>query len=115
METFPTFSRDVEWEIVEEWEDSTIESPFESGHTHTRPRYTYDRKKWSNVIYKYLTTVDEALLKAFMTTVRMGASAFYWVNPNDNVTYTVRFKPAPKITYMATGHYYQVEMGFTEL
>jgi hypothetical protein len=115
MATFPTLSREVEWEITEEPEDSTIKSPYEDGYTHTRPRYTKDRGKWTGVTYKYLNTIDRDVLKAFMATVRMGAVAFDWVNPDNNVTYSVRFDPPPKITYLATGHYYQATMGFSEV
>ena len=115
MSTFPTLSRDVEWGIVEEFEDSTIESPFEAGYVHTRPRFTRDRKKWSNVICTHLTSSDRTLLANFVNEVRVRAVSFNWVNPDDGVTYVVRFEPAPKITYEATGNYYQAEMGFTEV
>jgi|GEM_PF-1964290 len=115
MSTFPTLSRDVEWLISEEMEDSTIESPFESGYVHTRPRFTSDRKKWNNVLYTHLTASDKVLLTNFMTEVRMSAIAFNWVNPDDNINYVVRFKPPPKITYEITSHFYQAEMGFAEV
>jgi phage-related protein len=115
MSDFPTLSRPPEWEIKEDVLDSTIKSDFESGYVQTRPRFTSDRKKWSNVVYKNLNTSDVALLRAFITAVRGGSESFNWTNPDDSTTYIVRFDPVPTITYMATAHYYQAEMGFMQV
>lgn len=115
MANFPTLSRDVEWEITEDIEDSTIESSFESGYVHSRPRFTTDRMKWGKVIYKGLNASDKALLVAFRTTVRGRSLSFNWTNPDNNVTYVVRFNPSPTITYTITGNYYQAEMGFVQV
>jgi hypothetical protein len=115
MSTFPTFSREVEWEMEEDVLDSTIKSGYESGYVHTRPRFSSDRRVWTNVVYKYLTVSEKDILKAFMATVRMSADIFSWTNPDDGVTYNVRFSPIPKIVAMATGHYYQATMGFEQV
>jgi hypothetical protein len=105
----------VEWNIVEDTEDSTIESSFESGYIQTRPRFTINRKMWSDIAYKYLTVDDKALLRNFMDEVNMSSLPFNWLNPDDDLTYVVRFKPIPRIVYVATGNYYQATMGFIEI
>ncbi len=113
MAVFPTLSRDVEWTITEDYEDSTIRSTTEAGYEHTRARYTYDRKIWS-ISYKYLVTADRTALRAFLVTVRVGVDSFTWTNPDDSTAYTVRFKEPPKLERMAPG-YYALSCSFKQL
>ena len=96
MPTFPTLTIIQAVPMTEEIEDATIRSSFEAGYEHTRPRFTRSRKTWS-IRYEYMPNADKTTLDTFInTTVRQGADAFSWTNPQDSTTYTVRFLTLPK-------------------
>jgi hypothetical protein len=104
METFPTLSRDVEWSITEEYEDSAISSTAEAGYVHSRARYTYDRRSWS-ISYIHLNTADRTLIRALIVAGRVTVLTFNWVNPDDTTNYIVRFASPPKWEREAPGYY----------
>jgi len=41
--------------------------------------------------YRDLSQADKATLETFEKTVAYGGDSFTWLNPTDNLTYTVRF------------------------
>jgi len=112
-ETFPTFSRDVEWEMEETIEDSSIKTQLDSGHVHARSKFSRDRKVWSGVRYLYLTASDRTSFLAFIALVRGAVDVFTWKCPIDNSNYTVRFTALPSLARMAPG-YYQLSFGVME-
>ena len=81
------------WE--ETFEDAVIRSPFEAGYELTRKRFTHVRKIWR--IRAILSEEDKNILQQFEKDTDYGANAFDWLNPEDNLIYTVRF--AERITY----------------
>ena len=90
--TFPTLSVNPS---VSPWEegvafDPTISSQAEGGYKQTRKRCTRIPDKWT-VGYKPLPRADKILIRAFEKTVGVGSEIFQWINPDDNVTYNVRF------------------------
>ena len=113
METFPTFSREVEWSITEEYEDSTLSSTAEAGYLHTRARYTYDRRSW-NISYRHLNKADRTLIRALIVAVRVTTLTFNWLNPDDSTSYIVRFASPPKWEREIPG-YYSLGCSFKQL
>jgi len=100
MPAFPTLSKNPEYPLSEDREDSTVRSDFEGGYEITRPRWTRTRKLFS-VRYKTLPDADKTLLDTFMDTVSGGADAFTWTHPKTSVTYTVRFAKPIKFEYIS--------------
>lgn len=96
MSNFPTLSRDPEYPIKISREDSVIKSEFTAGYQVTRQRYTRVRKIFE-VSYPFLDSTDaESIMDFVDTTTHGGADSFSWVNPEDSVTYTVRFEKPPE-------------------
>lgn len=84
-------------------EDPAMRSETEGGYVITRARHTRaPRKTWA-FGYKMLTNADRLALENFVTTVRGGSLIFTWLNPQDFVTYNVRFKELPKFGYEGLG------------
>ncbi len=115
MPTFPTLSREMQWNSEEDREDATIKSPFEDGYVHTRPRYTRQRWIWSNIKYEHLNLTDAQNLRSFITEVRGTSEIFVWSNPNTGVPHNVRFKEIPKIIVEVPGHYFGFTMTLEEV
>jgi len=70
--------------------DPTIRSDFENGAILTRSKFKNNTLTWT-VKYDFLTNSDKELLDDFQNnTVKWGAGAFNWINPEDNITYEVR-------------------------
>ena len=113
MATFPTFSRQVEWEIEETTEDSSVQTGLDSGHVHSRPKFSKDRGIWNGITYIYLNANDRTLFKAFRLEVRGKANTFTWRCPIDNQDYVVRFIELPALSRMAPG-YYQLSFSVIE-
>lgn len=82
-------------------EDPAIRADIEGGYEVTRPRFTRTpRRTWTSGISFATNTVKQAV-EAFWDTVKGGSVVFDWVNPENLVTYQVRFtKP---ITYQYVG------------
>lgn len=106
MSTFPTLSIKPS---VEAWEegvakDPTIKTDFENGFVQTFPAFSRIPDKWK-IGYKAAPQSDKNTLRSFEKSVRVGSNAFSWVNPIDNITYTVRlegpvnYKPHSIISY----------------
>ncbi|OGP65791.1 MAG: hypothetical protein A3K22_00955 [Deltaproteobacteria bacterium RBG_16_42_7] len=90
MPAYPTLSQNPEYPLKEAREDNVLRSSFEGGYEQTRPQFTRIRHSWT-LTYKMLPTTDKELLTTFIDTVKGGADAFTWMNPQDSQTYTVRF------------------------
>ena len=113
MATFPTFSRTVEWEMEESIEDSSVKSTLESGHIHSRPKFTRDRKLWNGVTYKNLNATDRTAFLSFLVEVRGTSTTFTWNCPIDSTNYVVRFLKIPSLSRLIPG-YYQLSFGVME-
>jgi hypothetical protein len=113
MSTFPTFSRTVEWEMEETIEDSCVQTALDSGHVHSRPKFTRDRKVWSGVTYRNLNETDRTNYLAFLAGVRGRSSTFTWNCPIDSTNYTVRFTSLPSLSRLIPGRY-QISFGVVQ-
>lgn len=98
MAVFPTLSIDPS-KVEETFEDATIRTKFEAGFELTRNKFTRDRSMFS-VEYDNLSRTDKDILVAFIKEVR-GAVIFDWVNPDNNISYQVRFSKYPTIPAVA--------------
>lgn len=92
MPTFPTLSQKPS---IDGWgqkraKDPTVRTDMENGFEQTYPAFTRKTKEWP-IVYKALPTADMELIEAHEDSVNVGSQAFDWVNPADNVTYSVRF------------------------
>lgn len=102
MPTFPTLTAIPSHPLIEQQENSVIRSEFDAGYVQTRARYTRVRKTWQ-VSYHFVDNSDKAALDTFVSTVNGGADSFTWVNPQDSVSYTVRFQAPPTFSYVSYG------------
>jgi len=78
--------------------DPTIRTDFQGGAMLSRPRITKAPRIWS-FNYSDLTEADKLFLEAYEQAVKYGTSEFYWINPQDGNTYTVRFMDVLKWEY----------------
>lgn len=90
--TFPTLSHEMLVEALQQKraKDPTVRTDMEGGWEQTYPAFTRKTKEWT-VGYRALPTADKDLIEEHEDDVNVGAEAFDWVNPADNVTYSVRF------------------------
>ena len=70
--------------------DPAIRTPLEAGIVQSQARFTNTKRAWS-LRYDMLKSTHVATLLAFEIARLGGSEAFYWTNPLDGVTYTVRF------------------------
>lgn len=78
--------------------DPTVRSLSEGGYVTTRARFTRLPDAW-NVVYTWLSQANKNTLKTFVDGTAVGGSeSFDWVNPEDSVTYDVRFLGEVKYT-----------------
>jgi len=82
--------------IVSNWEegfsyDFTITSDKEGGYRETRARFTRNPPDKYKVVYPALSTADKITLRNYERQMLGGATAFNWTNPDDAITYEVRF------------------------
>lgn len=85
--------------------DPTIRSSSEGGYVTSRARFTRMTNRW-NVMYRWLSQANKNTLKAFVegnadsvpVGVAGGSDSFDWINPEDSVTYNVRFLGEVKYT-----------------
>lgn len=106
MADFPTVNlagkEDSKYHSVSQ-ADPAMRHEVEGGYTMTRPRYTrVPRKTWTTG-FTDLTDTEKNEFTTFWDTKRGGAASFTYLNPADNVTYTVRFKGVPTIKYTGMG------------
>ena len=117
MPAFPTLSQNPS---IEGWGegialDPTIKSQTEGGYKQTRPRFTRMPDVW-NIGYKALSQADKNTLRTFEKTVKVGSEIFQWINPDDNVTYNVRFvKPISYKLHPLTSIHWKVEFELEEV
>ncbi len=103
MANFPTLASR---EVVSEFNnalahDPTVRSLSEGGYVTSRARFTRMTNRW-NVVYMWLTQANKNTLKTFVEGTSLGGSeSFSWTNPEDSVTYTVRFLGEVKYTPQA--------------
>jgi hypothetical protein len=111
MATFPTLSVSPE---IDSWEDEvsynpTIRSEYEGGYILTRPRFTRIIRKW-NVVYKGISDTEMQQVKDFENSIYVGSDAFEWLNPVDNVIYTVRLLEPIKYKMINNKYYWQISL-----
>jgi len=91
----------------------TKSSQFSSGHQLTRAIFTNVPYKWS-FQYNLLTNADKELLVDFEKEVKYTTSAFDWVNPSDNITYSVRFTKVLSFNMERIENYWSVAIEVVE-
>lgn len=104
MANFPTLSINPEYPIGEEYEDSTLRSNTEGSYELTRARCTRYPKIFT-IKYILMPDTDKDSLDTFVITVKLGADSFTWTHPKTSTSYSVRFKPIPKFTYVSYGYW----------
>lgn len=106
MANFPTLQRrgtETHNPVVSEFNtalahDPTIRSLSEGGYVTSRARFTRMTHRW-NIVYQWLSQANKNTLKTFVeSTVVGGSDNFNWINPEDSVTYDVRFLGEVKYT-----------------
>lgn len=106
MANFPTFTRrgtETHNPVVGELSnvlahDPTVRSLSEGGYVTSRARFTRMTNQW-NIVYRWLSQANKNTLKTFVEGTSLGGSeSFSWINPEDSVTYTVRFLGEIKYT-----------------
>lgn len=106
MDNFPTLSVNPTYPLSPDGdqEDGVIRSPFESGYSQTRPRFTRSRARFG-LTYN-MPASDKTTLKAFeKTTLRNGADSFLWTHPIEGVTYTVQLTKPISYVHVSFGRY----------
>lgn len=116
MADFPALSDTPD---VDGWEeqrafDPTIRARSEGGYTKTRPRTTRIPMQWK-VRYSCLSAADKGLLQAFELTVKVGADAFDWTNPDTGLVTVVRFKEPVKYSPVGSKLRWRAEMILEEV
>lgn len=81
-----TPDRVVEEEVV----FNTLVSRFENGVEQRRSKWANPLRKWK-LYFKIRTQTEMEAVRDFFINKKGAYSSFTWTNPNDNVTYTVRF------------------------
>jgi len=88
---------------AETLEDPSMSTPMEGGYVVTRAKHTRTpRKSWSCGIQQ-MRAADKLVMVNFWNLVRGGSVMFDWVNPDDAVTYQVRFKSGQGLTFKYVG------------
>ncbi len=96
MAAFPTLTSTFGFkpsskEFTETMEDVSMKSNIEGGYVATRPKHTRTpRRKWK-IVYKQLDNADKLLLDNHWIAQKGGSLIFDWINPQNGVTYSVRY------------------------
>ncbi|OED38493.1 hypothetical protein AB834_00840 [PVC group bacterium (ex Bugula neritina AB1)] len=92
----------------------TLKSTFESGHTQTRAKWNSPLKSWDILASNRSKTEVDDLLSFFSD--RKGCfESFLWENPNDSLTYTVRFSNDSIVFSKTTANNYKVAFSLEEV
>ncbi len=97
--------------------DPTIRGPmFEGGYVQTRARFTRISRKWT-IHYLQMTQTNKNTVKDFEDARKAGSESFTWTNPEDSVSYTVRFMEPIQYTpqEMANWLWWEVEFVLEEV
>ena len=94
--------------------DPVIRSSKEAGYVQTRPRFTRVPLKW-HVAYGDLSDADEALLRAWETTVKFGADSDTWTHPKTGMNYTVRLAAPIKYKMNEAGSIWTAEFDLEQV
>jgi hypothetical protein len=92
---FPELDKKPDVSGVLSYNDSTINSPMESGLEITRARFPRVRREWQ-VSYRNVLQSDSDALDSFIRTTVYGmAGSFTWTHPKTGEKVTVRFSQLP--------------------
>ncbi len=80
--------------------DPTIRTKSEGGYIKTRPRTTRIPRQWKGAL-QLLSHTDKAALQVFEESVKIGADAFTWTDPDTGDSRVVRF--AGPVQYTPVG------------
>lgn len=94
-------------------EDPSFSNETEGGYRISRRRHTRSslRKTWKSG-FTHLSTADKATLDSFYESVGGSADIFDWTNPENNTSYSVRFKDKPKWEYAGIGPLHRWNVSF---
>lgn len=87
----------------QELEDPSMRTDMDGGYVVSRAKHTRKPRKTWGCGYTQINNTDKAALEAFWETVRGGSTIFQWANPQDEVTYMVRFKGPIRFVYVGVG------------
>ena len=98
---YPTLSVKADGESLEiSHENPAFEGEkTDGGYWITRKKYTRTPPRTFTFDYQYVTNADRALLVAFWNQVGGSSAAFNWVNPQDGLTYNVRFSQGYQLSF----------------
>jgi hypothetical protein len=93
---FPELDKKPDVSLVLNYNDSTINSPMETGLEITRAKFGRIRREWQ-VSYRNVLQSDSDALDAFIrsTSILGMAGKFTWRNPKTGEVVTVRFSQLP--------------------
>jgi hypothetical protein len=93
---FPELDKKPDVSLVQSYNDSTINSPMESGLEITRARFPRVRREWQ-VSYRNILQSDFDALDSFIrgASILGTAGMFTWRNPKTGEAVTVRFSQLP--------------------
>ena len=75
----------------EEPKFNTLISKFENGFEQRRSKWSASLRRW-RLVYKNRTNADFTTFRDFLLNKKGAFSSFTWDNPNDSVTYNVRYE-----------------------
>lgn len=104
---FPTLSGGTKPDAADfsvSYEDPALRTDMEGGYVVSRARHTRTPRKTFKVVYRNISNADKILIENFWNTVRGGSVIFDWVNPEDTLTYAVRFKDSLSSNYEGMGN-----------
>lgn len=112
MAIFPTLTRhgslactpEVHSFTSEKAHDPTIRSESDGGYVKSRARFTRLPEKW-NICYTWLSQANKNTIKDFEEARLIGSESFTWTNPEDGISYTVRFLGLVRYTPHASTNY----------
>lgn len=89
----------------------------EGGYVITRTRFKRAPRKMFTLNYVLLNSTDQFTLETFYKDMQGGSDTFFWQNPNDGITYTVRFVEDLRFTLrqMGTRKEYECQIKLEEV
>ena len=92
-------------------QNPTIRNDFDAAYVRTRARFTRLTQRWS-IRYSGVSKANKNLIKAHVAAQLAGSNSFAWLNPDDSVTYTVRYLGLPKYTPWPNTNFLQYNIEF---
>ena len=85
-------------------EDPAMRQEMDGGYVVSRARFTRPPRKSWKTGFTFMNDTNKLLLENFWASVKGGSVIFDWINPQDNVTYAVRFTGGLAFRYRGAGN-----------